>query len=133
MKGLVVPAREWWPSYSSPSQPAFEFRYSVTPIRPLSTRGASFTGGVLNSWGASLIGQVVAMPLFWILLVLTVALSKRSFQTELSLVLYAGLSVIASVFIGGVGLEPRYVYPSTAIFLLYLLTMWPRPSHGSNA
>jgi len=64
MKGLLVPPKEWWPSYSSPSQQVFEYRYNVTPFPPLSTRGASFAARLLDSWGASLIGQISAMPLF---------------------------------------------------------------------
>jgi hypothetical protein len=123
MKGLLVPAKEWWPSYSSPSQQVFEYRYNVTPFPPLSTRGASFAARLLDSWGASLIGQISAMPLFWLLLLLIRARIKGLIRSEFSIILLSGSSVIASIFIGGVGLEPRYVFPTVAIFFLYFVTM----------
>lgn len=129
MKGLIVPAKEWWPSYSSPSQLVFEYRYSVTSIAPISMRFASVARTWLDTWGASRLGQIAAMPIIWCLLLLGL-LRFRSIDKEIGvLVIIAGFAVIFSVFASGAGLEPRYVFPAASLwFVCSLIGLFELPS-----
>lgn len=118
VRGLLIPAKEWWPAYSSPSQNVFEFRYGTTPISSKSERLSRLASQVLDAWGGSRIGILFAMPMIWLTCLVAWQSRQKNDRPEFLVVMALGGLVVISVFIGGVGLEPRYVFPSTTLFFL---------------
>lgn len=115
VRGLVIPARDWWPTYESTSQETmlkfFGNRIKAPPFKSLSERIAS----VFDGWGGSSIGLYLSMPLTWIFLnIALAAVSKVDKRRTLEILLLV-MGVPISIFISGVGVEPRYLWPATAV------------------
>lgn len=122
VKGLLIPAFEWWPSYSSPAATAFDAHWNIDMPRPPSTRLATMAAQLLNTWGGSLIGIVLAMPFFWLLLAFASSYLQSSPMIATTVLKVVCSMIVLSVFVGGVGLEPRYVFPASSLLMLFVAT-----------
>lgn len=119
VKGLVFPARDWWPVSAQPSQLVFPTRLQLPPPEPLSQELVGWTGARLDQWGGSTLGIILAMPLFWMLFN-SILLIRQQWRGPFSwFVLACSSTVPVSVFVSGAGLEPRYVWPSTLLLLTF--------------
>lgn len=115
VKGLVIPARDWWPTYKSTSQETmlkfFGKRIEAQPFKHFSERVAS----IFDGWGGSSIGLYLSMPLTWIFLIIALAAISKSDRRRTLETLLLAMGVPISIFISGVGVEPRYLWPATAL------------------
>ena len=118
VKGLVVPARDWWPVSSQPSQIVFPSRLGLSAPATLTERGLRWTSAKMDLWGGSTLGIVLSMPFVWMIMGIVVNWILRRKQSRSHLVLVASFVVPSSVFISGAGLEPRYVWPATLLFII---------------
>jgi len=79
-------------------------------------------GNYLNNYGKSLFGRFLANPLPFLALTVLRMCRRKSFTQRDRLLVALPMLVIFSIFIGGAGYEPRYVWPATALSALALLT-----------
>ena len=86
-------------------------------------------GNYLNNYGKSLLGKVLANPLLFMALIILRAYRRKSHSRREFLLIALTVIVVLSIFIGGVGYEPRYVWPATALLILALLTDIPQLSY----
>lgn len=78
-------------------------------------------GGYVNSYGYSRLGRLLATPLPYLVLLILRAYHRRSLSRRDRILVALSFFVVVSVFIGGAGYEPRYVWPATAVLFLVSL------------
>jgi hypothetical protein len=121
IKGLVVPAHEWWPTYEATSQNLIGDFFMVTPTPTLSDSALDRAGNIFDSWGGSSVGLILSMPLTWTAVsALIYMASRRELRLRLRFALISS-AIPVSIFIGGVGIEPRYVWPATSTIAVFAL------------
>ena len=121
VKGFVIPAREWWPTYESTSQETMKKFFGNNAV-PIFDQGLlDRTGSLFNSWGGSSLGLALSMPIVWYCLSGVLLLIVRCERRHASKYLVLSIAVPVSVFIAGVGVEPRYLWPATSTVAIFTL------------
>jgi hypothetical protein len=113
VKGFVIPAREWWPTYESTSQETMKKFFGNDAVPILDQGLLDRTGSLFNSWGGSSLGLALSMPIVWYCICGVLLLVVRSERRRARTYLAMSIAVPISVFISGVGVEPRYLWPAT--------------------
>jgi hypothetical protein len=136
MKGLVWPGTEWPQSpivgYKIADSSNVDTSYWLSllgeqPIAPLLPEDYVDTAGrFINNYGFSHFAYVLANPIPYVVFRVFRIYRKRSLSRRDLILLALPLFIVLSIFLGGVGYEPRYVWPATAISILALLTEIPR-------
>ena len=132
MRGLVWLGSSWPQSpvvsYKLKNSSIVETNYWLElsgerPIPPLFKEPhVELAGDFVNAYGQSRLGRLLANPLPYLMLPIFRTYRRRSLsRRDLALVSLL-IFVVLSILVGGVGYEPRYIWPATAVLVLSFLT-----------
>lgn len=133
MRGLI------WLGSSWPQSPVVSYKFTnqnfssdtdywldllgERPIPPLFKEShVALAGAFVNSYGQSRLGSLLANPLPYLVIPILRTYRRRVLSRRDLVLVALPLVVVLSIIIGGVGYEPRYVWPATAVLVLGFLT-----------